>query len=74
MRTQQPDSPPCWLKLERRGPQITGYLSADGQSWKKVQSDTVTVGQRVFVGVVLTSHDINKKATAAFDHLTLTKK
>jgi hypothetical protein len=73
-RTVLPQSPPCWLKLERRGPQITGYFSADGQNWKKVETDAVTLGPSVLVGVALTSHDIEKRATAAFDHLILTKK
>jgi regulation of enolase protein 1 (concanavalin A-like superfamily) len=70
----QPQRFPCWLKLERRGDQITGYLSADGKTWIQACNDTVKMAPHVFIGPVVCSRNADKKAIVAFDNLTYTPK
>jgi hypothetical protein len=65
---------PCWLKLERRGANITSYSSADGNTWNKLATDHVQMNSHVFVGLVVAGHDATRKATSRFDSLTFTKK
>jgi hypothetical protein len=46
---------PRWLKLVRSGGTVTGYESADGQSWTQVGSATLTLPATVQVGLFVTS-------------------
>lgn len=67
-------SVPHWLKIERRGNTFTTFHSVDGQKWNEMASDTLKMEQHLLVGVVVSSHDPAKPATAVFDNLTYTKK
>jgi eukaryotic-like serine/threonine-protein kinase len=66
--------PPRWLKLTRQGDKFTTYHSIDGQTWQEIASDTLKMHPHTLVGIVLSSHDVTKVATAEFDNLTYTKK
>jgi regulation of enolase protein 1 (concanavalin A-like superfamily) len=73
--TKIPDQAfPHWLKIERRGNKFTTFHSVDGQTWQEIANDTIKMHNHVLIGLVLTSHDPNKAATAEFDNLTYTKK
>jgi regulation of enolase protein 1 (concanavalin A-like superfamily) len=63
---------PVWVKLERRGSTISAYRSADGVSWTFVGQDTFTMGTDVHVGLVVSSHDNTRLATATFDNVAVT--
>jgi regulation of enolase protein 1 (concanavalin A-like superfamily) len=63
---------PAWVKLERRGNTITAYRSDDGISWALVGSDTFTMPDTVYVGLVVSSHVYGRLATAAFDNVAIT--
>ena len=73
---------PQWLKLTRTGNTVRGYYSADGGTWMPIAKDTIDLQANAQVGMVLTSHDAGKTATASFsgvevkdpqDELVLTK-
>jgi parallel beta-helix repeat protein len=75
---------PCWVKLERRGNQFTGYHSLDGVHWVR-QSDqahtepeaspnpqTIHMPAQVYVGLALSSHAPGAMATATFSSVQVT--
>jgi regulation of enolase protein 1 (concanavalin A-like superfamily) len=62
---------PCWLRLERRGDQFTGYTSADGQNWELLASETLNLPSRVLVGLVVASHNDAAVCTAVFERVTV---
>ena len=57
---------PQWLKLIRTGNVIRSYFSADGGTWMPLGKATVDLQTNVQVGLVLTSHDAGKTATASY--------
>ena len=59
-----------WLKLERRGTTLTGYVSPDGTLWNKVDDATLPAGD-LHVGLAVCSHS-PQTSTAFFDNVTLT--
>jgi hypothetical protein len=62
---------PRWVKLSRRGTTITGYVSSDGRSWSQVGSDTFSIGDSLFVGLAVSSHDATVLATGIFDNIAV---
>jgi RHS repeat-associated protein len=64
---------PKWLKLVRSGNLFSGYESTDGVNWVQVgTSQTITMAQNVYVGLVVSSEDNSTLTTATFDNVTLT--
>lgn len=67
---------PYWLKLDRKGNNITAYASPDGEEWKKVGSKTITLGEVVYVGFAVESAKdtslINNYNTAVFSDISTT--
>jgi uncharacterized repeat protein (TIGR01451 family) len=63
---------PFWLRLSRNGSLFSGYASADGVNWVLVGSDTIAMGNTVFIGLALTSHNDAELGTAKFDGVTVT--
>lgn len=67
-------SAPYYLKLERTGSRIWGYVSTDGTNWTSVGSkDTTMSNNTVYVGMAVTSHSADNLAAAAFDHVQLSE-
>jgi hypothetical protein len=62
---------PRWVKLTRSGNTFTAYESPDGTTWTLVGSDTIPMGQTVFVGLGVTSHTTGASATCTFDNVTI---
>ena len=60
---------PYWVKIERIGNTITGYVSPDGAAWTLVGSDAFAMGANVFVGLGVSSHVSGTLATATFDNV-----
>jgi regulation of enolase protein 1 (concanavalin A-like superfamily) len=56
---------PIWLRLVRKGNAITAYWSGDGSNWTSLGSDTVTMGEKAFVGIAVASHDTAQRTTVA---------
>ena len=63
---------PYWVKLERSGNTLTASQSADGDTWTVVDSQVITMGTTVFVGLGVSSHTTSTAATATFDNVTVT--
>lgn len=63
-------SAPVWLKLVRRDMNTyRGYVSGDGLNWTLVGTETISMSQYLFVGMVVSSHDNSTLCTATFDNV-----
>ena len=58
---------PAWIRLIRRGNNITPAYSPDGATWTTMSPLTITLPANVLVGLAVTSHDWTQTATATFD-------
>ncbi len=65
-------APPGWVRLVRTGDRFDAYRSADGVSWTAVGSDTMPMGDTVYVGLAVTSHNTTATTTAAIDSVKIT--
>jgi len=63
---------PEWVKLSRRGTTITAWVSADGQAWTMVGSDSFSIGDTLLAGLGVSSHDPAVLATGTFDSVQVT--
>jgi len=60
---------PCWLKLVRKGDLLGGFVSTDGVNWQLADWERVTMGQKVYIGMAVSSHDDQGLCTAWFDQV-----
>jgi hypothetical protein len=60
-----------WVRLVRRGLQITAYRSADGATWTTIASDTVPMANSVYVGIAVTAHASTGLASTHVDHFSV---
>jgi len=60
--------PPGWVRLTRVGNVFTAYVSADGQTWQTIGSDTISMASAVYVGLAATSHNTAAYSTSKVDH------
>ena len=63
---------PGWVRLVRTGDLFEAYRSADGASWTRIGSDTIPMGDTVYVGLAVTSHNTAAATTAVLDGLKIT--
>ncbi len=64
---------PRWVRLVRRGNQISGYHSADGSNWTLVSTATMNFPTEVFVGLATTAANNAALCTAVFDNVSVIK-
>src|SRR5262249_29994193 len=64
--------PPRWLRLVRQGSQLSGYESADGNTWTLVGQVSISMSTTVFIGFAITSHSTYNLATATFGNVSVT--
>lgn len=62
---------PIWLRLERRGSEVIALRSADGTLWSEIGRRDWAAGDRVEVGLALTSHDVGAYADASFSGISV---
>jgi mono/diheme cytochrome c family protein len=62
---------PYWVKLVRAGDNFTGYLSADGKDWRRVDGVTIPMGKTIYVGLALTAHNNSALNSSLFDNVTV---
>ena len=62
---------PCWLKLVREGDLLGGFISTNGVDWQLADWERVTMGQNVYVGLAVSSHDDQGLCTAWFDQVSV---
>jgi len=61
---------PYWVRVRRVGNVFTGYVSADGQTWRQQGSSvTIAMGANVYAGLAVTSHLDGTLATAVFSNV-----
>lgn len=61
---------PGWVRLVREGNLFSAYRSTDGTTWSLIGTDTITMPATVYVGLAVTSHNVNATATATFTNVT----
>ena len=59
-----------WIRLVRAGDVFTGYSSDDGESWTQLGSRTIAMGETVYAGLAVTSHNNGHLTTAEFTHVS----
>jgi regulation of enolase protein 1 (concanavalin A-like superfamily) len=64
---------PYWVKVTRSGATVSAYQSSDGTTWVLVGTDAITLPANALVGLAVSSHSTTTLATAAFDHVTVTR-
>lgn len=64
---------PYWVKVSRAGSTFGSYASVDGVNWVQLgTSQSISMGQNVFVGLAVTSGSTTALATATFDNVSVT--
>lgn len=65
---------PVWLKLRREGNVFKAFYSVDNITWSQVGSNTtLSMSEKVYIGMALTSHNVNTKAKAIFKNVAVKK-
>jgi regulation of enolase protein 1 (concanavalin A-like superfamily) len=60
---------PLWLKLQREGEVVSGYVSPDGARWASIGATPFAPAVGRLVGLAVTSHDLSSVNTARFESL-----
>lgn len=60
-----------WVRLQRRGGTVTGFISQDGQSWQQVDSVSNSFSRTALVGIAVTSHTPVQLTEARLEGLRL---
>ncbi len=65
--------PPYWVKIQRTGSQLAGYVSANGTTWTQMgTTQLISMNNPVDVGICVTSHQAGEQRTFQFDNLAAT--
>ena len=62
---------PFYVRLVRSGKTVTGYESLDGVQWTSVGSTNIALPDRVYIGMVTSSHQKTTLCTARLDQIGL---
>ena len=66
-------APNNWLRLVRVGSQITAYTSANGSTWRVVNTITLSsLTSTLYAGLAVTSTSSSQLGTATFDNVSIT--
>jgi len=65
---------PEWVRVSRSGNSLSAYYSADGITWKRIGTQTITMSTRVYVGLAVTSHKSSATGRGVFTNVTVTGK
>jgi glucose/arabinose dehydrogenase len=60
---------PYWIKLERTGTTIKGYVSNNGLNWGDLGSVTVSLSNSLYVGLAVSSHKTTALSHAVFENV-----
>jgi len=58
---------PYWVKIERFGDTLTGYVSSDGAAWSVMNSVDIVMTAPVYIGLCVTSHAAGEDRTFQFE-------
>lgn len=67
----QEASPVRWLKVQRKGPVVTAFTSAEGQQWNWRGSACPGFDETVYIGLAVNSHDNSRLGEAVFEEVSL---
>ena len=74
-RTHNTDGPttttPFWVKLIRNKDTFSGYISPDGKKWTHIDSIVVPMSKRLYVGLVVSSHNNVALNSVLFDRVKI---
>ena len=62
-------SKPIWIKIERRGNNVAGFVGPDGVSWSTMQNTVFNGSGTYYLGLGVTSHNNNLLSTARFTNV-----
>jgi len=62
---------PAWVRLIRRGDNITGYYSDNGTDWQELGTAHVWMDGAVLIGLAVTAHNNNAVCTAAIEKVSV---
>jgi len=68
--TQVGITAPQWVRLTRNGNTFTAEYSVDNNSWETLDTASVPMLTDVYVGLCLTSHNVNAMCIAEFSNVT----
>ena len=63
---------PRWLSIRRQGNQIVAEQSANGVTWSVIGSQTIAMGEDVYIGIAVTSHNDGTLCEAVISNIQLT--
>jgi regulation of enolase protein 1 (concanavalin A-like superfamily) len=63
---------PYWVRLVRSGTTFTAYYSANGTTWTRLSSTTISMSSTVYVGLAVCAHNNTSLNTATFDNVSVT--
>lgn len=55
---------PLWVKIKREGDVFSSYYAGESGDWIELGSATVSMGKEVYVGMAVTSHNVDIPTTA----------
>ncbi|MGH9308571.1 MAG: Ig-like domain-containing protein [Vicinamibacterales bacterium] len=62
---------PGWVRLVRTGDLFEAYRSSTGTSWTRIGADMIAMGDTVYVGLAVTSHNEAAATTAVIDNVRI---
>jgi regulation of enolase protein 1 (concanavalin A-like superfamily) len=64
---------PEFLRLTRSGTTVSAYSSWDGQDWRLIGTDTISLSGDIYVGLAVSSHETGTLATGVFDNVAVSE-
>lgn len=61
--------PNTWIRLQRNKNVFTGYYGIDGKSWIPYTTFTLELPSKIYLGLAVTSHNVNRSAAAKFRNI-----
>jgi hypothetical protein len=62
---------PQYVKIQRIGDMIQGWVSVDGDAWLKVGTAEIMMPEQIYVGLFVTSHDNAQVSTGTFEEVVI---
>ena len=68
-----PLAPPYWVRIDRTGDSLTGYLSPDGEHWTQLGDPRyISMNDPVLIGLAVTSHNTAMATSVTFSKVSFT--
>jgi hypothetical protein len=66
-------APPYWVRIDRAGDSLTGFVSTDGEDWTQIgDARSIAMTDPVLIGLALTSHNAAMATSAEFSNVSFT--